>query len=41
MSAKNFVKTSERKACIATLTVNINKAGATKASIFIKLKNAI
>lgn len=41
ISEKNFVKTSARKACIATLTVNINKAGAMKPSIFMKLKKAI
>lgn len=41
MSAKNFVSTSARKACIATLTVNINNAGATNDNIFMKLRNAI
>ena len=38
---KKFVNTSALNACIATLTVNINKAGAINDNIFMKLKKAI
>ena len=41
MSEKNLVSTSARNACIATLTVNKKRAGATNDSIFIKLRKAI
>ncbi len=40
-SAKNLVSTSERNACIATLTVNMNSAGAMNDNMFMKLKYAI
>lgn len=41
MSEKNLVNTSALNACMATLTVNMNKAGAINDNMFMKLKKAI